>query len=82
MIINKSMILHIKMKYKTILFLVLLVGILVLAGCAKDQYTGNVAYNPQQQGQQQPYIGGGCGVAPADNLGGSPASIGPATSNL
>ncbi|MBI2651171.1 hypothetical protein HYX01_01765 [Candidatus Woesearchaeota archaeon] len=58
------------MKYKTILLLVLLVGIVVLAGC-KQSSTGYATYNPQQ-GQQQPYVGGGCGVAPASNY--EPAS--------
>jgi uncharacterized lipoprotein YajG len=69
------------MKYKTILFAVLLIGIVLLAGCTKSSTTGYAAYNPQQ-GQQQPYVGGGCGVVPVDNLGDG-ASISPvSTDNL
>ena len=45
---------------KTILFLVLIVGVL-LVGCSQQQDYS--AYN-QPQGQQQQYVGGGCGVAP------------------
>ena len=36
----------------------------VLVGCSSGQPYQN--YNqPQQQGQQQQYVGGGCGVAPS-----------------
>ncbi|MCH8003244.1 MAG: hypothetical protein IH934_01325 [Nanoarchaeota archaeon] len=72
------------MKYKTILFVVLLVGIVLVAGCTKSSSTGYAAYSAQQGqgGQQQPYVGGGCGVAPVDNLGDSSASIGSVPSNL
>ena len=80
-IINKGGITSSKMKYKTILFVVLLVGIMLVAGCTKSSSSGYATYNPQQ-GQQQPYVGGGCGVAPIDNLDDSSASIGSVPSNL
>jgi len=66
------------MGYKTILFIVLLIGVILLAGCAKSSPTGYAAYNPQQG--QQPYVGGGCGVAPLDNIGDA-SSISPITTN-
>ena len=62
------------MKYKTILFVVLLVGVVLVAGCTKSDTSGYATYNPQQ-GQQQPYVGGGCGVAPADDAGDSSADV-------
>ena len=61
-------------KYKIILFVVLLVGILLVAGCTKSSNSGYASYNPQQ-GQQQPYVGGGCGVAPAEGVGDSSAEV-------
>lgn len=53
------------MKHKTILFAILLIGIVLLGGCTKSSTSGYAAYNSQPG--QQPYVGGGCGVAPADN---------------
>jgi hypothetical protein len=49
------------MKLKTAI-LVLIVLSVFLVGCTSSQPNGYAAYN-QQQGQQ-PYVGGGCGVAP------------------
>ena len=72
------------MKCKTILFVAFVVGIVLLAGCTKSSSSGYATYNPQQGqgGQQQGYVGGGCGVAPVDNLGESSASIDSVPSNL
>lgn len=66
------------MGHKTILFAILLIGIVLLVGCTKSSPTGYAAYNPQQG--QQPYVGGGCGVAPLDNAGYA-ASISPVSTN-
>lgn len=49
------------MKIKTILLAVLVISVF-LVGCQKPSTAGYATYN--QQGQQQPYVGGGCGVAP------------------
>jgi len=72
------------MKYKTILFVALLVGIILVAGCTKSSPSGYAAYNAQQGqgGQQQAYIGGGCGVAPADDVGDSPADLSQIPANI
>jgi len=56
------------MKIKTAI-LALLVFSVFLVGCASNQ-AGYAAYN--QQGQQQPYVGGGCGVAPSADYEGTP----------
>ncbi|MBI4143554.1 hypothetical protein HY487_01575 [Candidatus Woesearchaeota archaeon] len=48
---------------KKIFVLAVLVLSVFLAGCASNQ-AGYSTYNQQQQGQQ-PYVGGGCGVAPS-----------------
>ena len=49
-----------------ILLIALLVGVF-LAGCSSNT-DGYTSYNqPQGQGQQQPYVGGGCGVAPSSD---------------
>jgi len=69
------------MEYKPILFAVLLMVIVVLVGCARSS-TGYAAYD-QQQANQQPYVGGGCGVAPVDSAGeGSDGISSVSTSNL
>ena len=59
------------MKTKVLVLAVLVVGIL-LVGCSKGtSYDGYATYN-NPQGQQQPYVGGGCGVAPQDDYAGTP----------
>ena len=55
---------------KTILFLVLVVGLL-LVGCSSSSKTDYSAYN-QPAGQQQQYVGGGCGVAPQTDYESTP----------
>ncbi len=57
------------MKIKLALLAVLVFSIFLL-GCEQSQ-TGYSAYN-QPQGQQQPYVGGGCGVAPDGNYEDTP----------
>lgn len=49
------------MKIKTAILAILVISVFLI-GCASNQ-AGYSTYN-QQQGQQQPYVGGGCGVAP------------------
>ena len=51
------------MNAKAMVLAVLLVSVF-LVGCASSGQSGYATYN-QQQGQQQPYVGGGCGVAPS-----------------
>jgi len=72
------------MKYKTILFVALLVGIVLVAGCTKSSPSGYAAYSTQQGqgGQQQPYIGGGCGVAPADDAEESSSDLSQIPANI
>lgn len=55
------------MKSKTLAFLLVIVVIGVfLLGCAQNQPpTGYQAYGGAQGGQQQAYVGGGCGLAPS-----------------
>jgi hypothetical protein len=57
------------MKKSLVLLAVLALAALLVLGCTKsDQYpTGYATYG--QQGQQQPYVGGGCGVAPVPDTG-------------
>ena len=52
------------MKLKTAILLVLVISVF-LVGCGKQYDTAGYATYNQQQGQQQPYVGGGCGVAPS-----------------
>lgn len=59
------------MNKTAIVLLVLLAGVF-LAGCQKSATSGYATYNQQQQGQQQPYVGGGCGVAPQADYEGTP----------
>ena len=59
------------MKLKTAILLVLVISVF-LVGCGKQNTAGYATYN--QQGQQQPYVGGGCGVAPQADY--NDASIG------
>ena len=59
------------MNAKILVLAVLVVGVL-LAGCTKsNDYSGYATYN-NPQGQQQPYVGGGCGVAPSGDYGDTP----------
>ena len=53
---------------RTILFLVLVLALLLI-GCSKQ--SDYSAYN-QPNGQQQPYVGGGCGVAPSADYAAMP----------
>ena len=51
------------MKIKTAILAVLVFSVF-LVGCTSSQTSGYATYN-QPQGQQNPYVGGGCGVAPS-----------------
>jgi len=55
------------MNAKIIVLLVLAVGVL-LVGCNSASSDGYATYN-QQQGQQNQYVGGGCGVAAETDYG-------------
>ena len=55
------------MNAKIVVLLVLVVGVL-LAGCNSASSDGYATYN-QQQGQQNQYVGGGCGVAAETDYG-------------
>ena len=62
---------------KTLFALALIIATLAIAACATkyDYPTGYAGYQGQYQGQPQqpnPYIGGGCGIAPGDNYGEAP----------
>ena len=61
------------MNTKILVLAVLIVGIF-LVGCSKGtNYDGYATYNnPQGNGQQQPYVGGGCGVAPSGDYADTP----------
>lgn len=58
------------------LWVVLVLAALLILGCqSKSDYpTGYAAYGQQNQ-QQQPYVGGGCGVAPVSDVGETPFQI-------
>ena len=59
------------MKTKVLILAVLVLGVF-LAGCTTGKSTYDT-YNQQQQGgQQQPYVGGGCGVAPSGDYADTP----------
>ena len=51
------------MNVKTAILATLVLSVF-LVSCASNQAGSYATYNQQQQGQQQPYVGGGCGVAP------------------
>ena len=69
------------MNAKAIVLAVLLVSVF-LVGCASSGQSGYATYN-QQQGQQQPYVGGGCGVAPSADYEDTPVeALGSANSAL
>lgn len=49
------------MNIKSVLGIVVLLAVVIISGCASNDYSGYASYNgPQAQNQQ--YIGGGCGV--------------------
>ena len=54
------------MKTKLVVLLAVLVFGVFLAGCQDTQSSGLASYN-QPQDQQNQYVGGGCGVAPASD---------------
>ena len=57
------------MNAKILVLLVLVVGVF-LAGCSQSPSGDYASYNqPQQQGQQNQYVGGGCGVAAETDYG-------------
>ena len=63
-----------EMKRFLVLLVVLTLATLLVFGCTKNQNpTGYSSYG--QQGQQQPYIGGGCGVAPVSDVGEVPLQV-------
>ena len=55
------------------LLVVLALASLLVFGCTKSNTTGYAAYG--QQGQQQPYVGRGCGVAPVSDVGEAPLQV-------
>lgn len=59
---------------KKALFVVLVLMAMFLAACGqKSEYpTGYAAYQGQGNPQQQQYVGGGCGVAPAEGIESTP----------
>ena len=63
------------MKKTTIILVVLALAALLITGCQQksDYATGYSNYG--QQGQQQPYVGGGCGVAPVSDAGELPSQV-------
>ena len=67
------------MNLKTALLVVLVFSVF-LVGCAESKTTGYSAYN-QPQGQQQPYVGGGCGVAPSADYKDTPSKAFDSTSS-
>ena len=59
------------MKTKVLILAVLVLGVF-LVGCSKGtNYDGYSTYQ-QGQPQQQPYVGGGCGVAPQADYADTP----------
>ena len=52
------------MKTKTMLIAAVLLLSVFLIGCSQSPSGNYAAYN-QQPGQQNQYVGGGCGVAPS-----------------
>lgn len=61
------------MNKSLVLFVALALVVLLVLGCQKESTSGYAAYG--QQGQQQPYVGGGCGVAPVSDLGEAPLQV-------
>ena len=62
------------MKAKIWILVVLVVGIF-LVGCAKSNDYSGYATGGNPQGQQQPYVGGGCGVAPSGDYADTPTGF-------
>ena len=58
------------MKTKILILVVLVVSVF-LVGCAKSNDYSGYATGGSPQGQQ-PYVGGGCGVAPSGDYGDTP----------
>ena len=56
------------MNAKLLILLVLAVGIFLI-GCSQSPSGDYASYNQQQQGQQNQYVGGGCGVAAETDYG-------------
>ena len=62
------------MKKILVLLIILALAALLVLGCTQsDQYSSG--YATSQQGQQQPMVGGGCGVAPASDVGEAPLQV-------
>ena len=62
------------MNYKLIMLMMLVLGLLV-AGCAQSgPPSGYATYGAQGGGQQQQYVGGGCGVAASEPVDAALAS--------
>ena len=60
------------MKAKMAIVLAVLVFSVFLIGCGQSQ-TGYQTYN-QPQGQQNQYVGGGCGVTPSGDYADTPVN--------
>jgi uncharacterized lipoprotein YajG len=58
------------MKKFLVLLAILILAALLVLGCQKASSTRYATYGQQGQ-QQQPYVGGGCGVAPVSDPGDS-----------
>ena len=53
-----------KMKRTLVLAAIMVLAALLVFGCSRNNQTGYAAYGQQNpSGQQQGYVGGGCGVA-------------------
>jgi ABC-type oligopeptide transport system substrate-binding subunit len=61
------------MKKFLVLLVVLVLAALLVLGCQKASPTGYASYS--QQDQQQPYVGGGCGVSPVSDSGEAPLQV-------
>jgi|TARA_Y100000310_G_scaffold146788_1_gene146097 hypothetical protein len=57
------------MKKCLVLLVVLALAVLLVSGCTKSNPYPTGYATGQQGQQQQPYVGGGCGVAPVSDLG-------------
>ena len=69
------------MNIKTAILAVLVLSIFLVGCSPKTEYSGYATYN-QPQGQQ-PYVGGGCGVAPTGNYEDTPVdALGTGNSQL
>ncbi len=58
-----------RMKKAIVLTAIMVLAALLVFGCSKDNQTAYAAYGQQNpNGQQQGYVGGGCGVAGPENI--------------